>query len=94
MKTEVISITHSNEGIRICWPDGDSTVFANPLWLAEAYAHVMRSREHVREALVGDIAEHLNKLKAAINDDKDAATLLEHEDKLRRELMGLVKVLS
>lgn len=94
MKTEVVSITHSNEGIRICWPDSQSSVFANPVWMAEAYAHVMRSREHVREALVGDIAAQLNSLKAAINDDKDATTLLEHEDAVRRALMECVKELS
>ena len=69
MTTEIVSITHSNEGIRINWPDSQADVFANPVYLAESYARVRRQTEHARKQLVETVAEKLNTLDKILDDE-------------------------
>lgn len=91
MKTEVVSITHSNEGIRVAWPDGRVNVFSNPVYLAEAYARSERVKESVRQELITTVAQKLNRLCDVLKDE--AAPEAELSD-LRNSLLELSQVLA
>lgn len=91
MTTETVSITHTNEGIRIYWPDSTSTVFSNPVYLAEGYAIAMRTKEKARKAIVEDVAQHLNKLEKILSDE---ASPMEELHSLRKSLMDVAASLA
>lgn len=91
MKTEVVSITHSNEGIRVAWPDGRASVFSNAVYLAEAYARSERTKEVVRQELITTVAQKLNRLCDILKDE--AAPEAELND-LRNSLLDLSKALA
>ena len=67
MKTETVTITHSNEGIRVIWPDCTVAGFSTPVYLAEAYAIVKRSQDRARNALV-DVATEISGLISRVNE--------------------------
>ena len=94
MNTEFVTITHTNEGIRVVWPGGQADVFSNPIYLAESYAVAMRQREAARKALVGAVAYQINKVDTIIKEDASAESLLEAVDKVRHEAMEVAKWLS
>ena len=86
MKTEIVSITHTNEGIRVNWPDSTSSVFSNPVYLAEAYVVAMRNKEATRKLIVEDAAKLLNNLEALVENDGDAEAVMAEIRSLRDAL--------
>jgi len=91
MTTETVSITHTNDGIRIYWPDGTSDVFANPVYLAESYAIAMRAKERAHKAITEDAAKQLNELERILDDEAGPMSELQ---KLRDTLLGVAKSLA
>lgn len=91
MSTETVTVTHTNEGIRIHWPDATSSVFSNAVYLAEGYAIAMRTKERARKAIVEDVAQHLNKLEKILSDE---ASPLEELNGLRKSLMEVASLLA
>ncbi len=91
MTTETVTITHTSEGIRVAWPDATSSVFSNPVYLAEAYAQAIRSKERARLAIIEDVAEKLNRLKALLADEGAPEAEL---GEMRESLMAVVKILT
>jgi len=69
--TDIVTITHSNEGIRVAWPNGTVAVFANPVYLAEAYARAVRGAAQARDIIQGEAAKHVNALRADINKEAE-----------------------
>lgn len=62
MKVEVVSVTHTNEGIRVNWPDSTSSVFSNPIYLAESFVRSERRMAEARRQLVTEIAKKINEI--------------------------------
>ena len=91
MTTETVSITHTHEGIRIHWPNSTSSVFANPVYLAESYAIAMRAKERARIAITEDAAKQLNQLEKILSDE--AAPMAELQE-LRNTLMAVAASLA
>ena len=94
--TDVITITHSNEGVRINWGDGTSHTYANAVQLAEAYAR-SHGRRHVAAVLLTDeAAEHIAAVESLV--DSDSGGTVEEINGLlravRATLCDAVKLLS
>ena len=70
MATEVVSITHGNEGVRFSWPDSTASVFSNPAYLAESYARAVRDKEHARKHIVEVVSKEINRLESILTDVK------------------------
>lgn len=91
MTTETVTITHTSEGIRIAWPDATSSVFSNPVYLAEAYAQTMRMNERARLVLIEDVTQKLNKLQKLLSDEGAPEAEL---NAMRESIIAAVKILS
>lgn len=92
--TEVIPITHSNEGVRVTWPNGTADVFANAVTLAEAYVRAMRAKEHARRQLVCDVAKRLSKLSNEFGDEQEGKAMVEELQTVLCEVVTTVASVS
>lgn len=92
--TEVVTITHSNEGIRFNWPSGTSSVFSNPVYLAAAHAVAVREKHEAHEAVTGDLATHVRDLNNLLAKDGSAEDCLAKLEDIRVELETLARVLA
>ena len=89
--TDVTTINHTTEGIRFHWPDSTSTVFSNPVYLAEAYARAERAKGHARNQLTGRVAEAINQLENILESE---AVPLKQIDAVRVAVKDAVHMLT
>jgi hypothetical protein len=92
MSTQVVTITHSNDGIRVAFP-GNTRVFSNPVYLAESYAIAEQQRTQIHDLLTKDVATQLNVLQKrgeleSIDEIRDAV------DAIRSLLIDAAKLAS
>lgn len=89
MQTEIVSITHGNEGIRVHWPDGTASVYANAIYLAEAFVTAMRAKEHAL-----NMAEDSDALLVALvaEDQPETASVDELTRALRVQRASLAEI--
>lgn len=92
--TEVVTITHSSEGVKLTWPNSTSNTFANIVYLAESYALSIRAKEKARQQLVKNAGDQLNRLCKLIENDASATELSLEADELRSTLLEVVKFLA
>jgi len=87
---KVVSITHSNDGIRVAWPDGTSRVFANAVYLAESYVVAMCNKEECRRSLIEDISTTINRLADLVERDATQGEVMREIKQLRDDLAHVV----
>lgn len=90
---KTVSITHTNEGIRFYWPDSTSSVFSNPIYLAEAYSRSRGVVEKSTEIIKEEVTTKLNELDDELNkldeNEKAKSALADLRDKISSLAMWL-----
>lgn len=93
MSTQIVTITHSNDGIRVAFP-GATRVFSNAVLLAESYAISEQNRNLIHELLTKDAAKILNNLQSRMKADEENEYVAEVVDEIRSLLIDAGKLAS
>lgn len=92
--TNVVTITHCNEGIRIRWNDATVEIFSNAVQLAEAFARTKTARDAARKCLVEDAAASLTRAEQQIAALDGQDSVVQTLEQLRKHVAAAVQQLA